>query len=56
MAVAMDLKLRACPRCKGDIYKGEDEYGTYWECIQCGYVEYEKGKEVEDEEDISCAP
>ena len=30
------FKLRGCPRCHGDLYAGEDIYGIYLSCIQCG--------------------
>lgn len=32
------LKLRACPRCSGDILPGTDVYGDYQKCLQCGYL------------------
>lgn len=32
------LKLKSCPRCKGDVRIDRDEYGWYEECLQCGYV------------------
>lgn len=32
-------KLRACPRCEGDVFIDKDEeQGTWYEqCLQCGY-------------------
>ena len=27
--------IKACPRCKGDLYEGTDIYGTYVCCLQC---------------------
>jgi hypothetical protein len=30
------LSLKACPRCKGDLYLDSDAYGTYRKCLQCG--------------------
>ncbi len=27
--------LKACPKCKGDLYDGSDIYGTYVCCLQC---------------------
>jgi len=30
------FKLQGCPRCHGDLYIGEDIYGVYLNCIQCG--------------------
>lgn len=29
--------LRACPRCHGDLCTGDDVYGPYITCLQCGY-------------------
>ena len=33
------LKLKACPRCKGDLHSHRDMYGSYDECLQCGYMQ-----------------
>ena len=30
--------LKQCPRCNGDIGIGEDQYGSYTYCLQCGYM------------------
>ena len=30
------FKLRGCPKCHGDLYVGEDIYGAYLSCVQCG--------------------
>ena len=30
------FKLRGCPKCHGDLYLGEDIYGPYLSCVQCG--------------------
>ena len=27
--------LKACPRCKGDLYESSDIYGSYVCCLQC---------------------
>ena len=32
------LELKACPRCKGDLHTNRDMYGSYKQCIQCGYM------------------
>jgi len=32
------LKLKSCPRCKGDVLLDRDQYGWYHYCLQCGYV------------------
>jgi hypothetical protein len=31
------LRLKSCPRCKGDIFIDRDHLGWYEQCIQCGY-------------------
>ena len=28
--------LKACPRCKGDLYQETDRFGRYVSCAQCG--------------------
>ena len=33
------LELKACPRCKGDMHANRDMYGSYKECLQCGYMQ-----------------
>lgn len=30
--------LKACPKCKGDLFLDEDHYGKFKTCIQCGYI------------------
>ena len=30
------FKLRGCPKCHGDLFLGEDIYGKYLSCVQCG--------------------
>ena len=37
MRVGM-MRLKGCPRCKGDIVVERDHWGWYEECIQCGYL------------------
>ena len=34
----MVVRLRACPRCSGDMHLRSDHYGEYRECFQCGHV------------------
>ncbi|MEG3594382.1 MAG: hypothetical protein VX355_02700 [Chloroflexota bacterium] len=34
------LRFKGCPRCKGDINKNSDTYGSYLECLQCGHMVY----------------
>jgi DNA-directed RNA polymerase subunit M/transcription elongation factor TFIIS len=33
------LTLKGCPRCKGDLHSNRDMYGSYRECLQCGYMQ-----------------
>ena len=39
MEVTRMLKLKACPRCKGDLHGNRAMYGSYDECLQCGYMQ-----------------
>ncbi len=32
------LKLRSCPKCRGDLCVDRGVYGWYERCIQCGYL------------------
>jgi len=32
------FRLKACPRCKGDLVFEQDHWGWYEQCIQCGYL------------------
>ena len=32
------LSLKACPRCRGDLHTNRDLYGSYSQCLQCGYM------------------
>jgi len=27
-----------CPKCRGNMYTSVDYYGSYEECLQCGYI------------------
>ena len=40
------LRLKGCPRCKGDILIDRDHLSWYEQCIQCGYL---RDFEVSDE-------
>jgi hypothetical protein len=31
------FRLKACPRCRGDLREDRDKYGNYATCLQCGY-------------------
>jgi len=32
------VNFKSCPRCKGDMHVNTDMYGTYRECLMCGYM------------------
>ncbi len=32
------IKLKACPKCHGDMTLGKDQYGSYLSCLQCGSI------------------
>jgi hypothetical protein len=32
------LKVKSCPRCNGDVVRGNDQYGWFEECLQCGHI------------------
>lgn len=31
------MKLKSCPRCRGDVIVDWDHHGGYEQCLQCGY-------------------
>ncbi len=35
-ATRKSLKLKACPRCGGDVCRMRDTFGVYHQCAQCG--------------------
>jgi len=35
------FRLKACPRCRGDLRQDRDKYGEYSVCMQCGYHQSE---------------
>ena len=32
------LYLKSCPKCRGDMYLEQDNYGRYRQCLQCGFI------------------
>jgi len=30
-------RMKYCPKCGGDCYLDQDEYGEYWHCFQAGH-------------------
>ena len=40
---------KACTRCRGDLLKIQDIYGTYLSCLQCGHVIEDSRKQLDSE-------
>ncbi len=39
----MPMKSRVrshCPKCSGNLFPDTDRFGSYEQCLQCGYVRY----------------
>ncbi|MFH0941687.1 MAG: hypothetical protein V1823_01505 [Chloroflexota bacterium] len=34
----MTIRLKGCPKCRGDVRIDRDEYGWFEQCIQCGHT------------------
>ena len=32
------IKFKGCPKCGGDLQLGDDRYGMFLNCLQCGYL------------------
>ena len=32
------VRLKDCPRCRGDVIASQDVYGVFTQCLQCGHV------------------
>lgn len=32
------IYFSACPRCRGDLTIGQDSYGSFVSCLQCGFM------------------
>jgi len=32
------LKVKGCPKCKGDMFVDRDRYGWYEQCLHCGHL------------------
>jgi hypothetical protein len=53
------LRLKSCPRCKGDLLIDRDHISWYEQCFQCGYqhdldISYEaKGNGKKDIDNVS---
>ena len=38
MSEITTMKLKSCPRCRGDIRITSDMYGAFKQCLQCGFI------------------
>jgi hypothetical protein len=47
--------FKKCPRCSGDLYEEEDQYGSFVTCMQCGFSKDIHNK-LTDPGSISLAP
>ena len=43
------FKLRGCQKCHGDLFLGEDIYGAYFSCVQCGRYYAVSAESVRDD-------
>ena len=32
------IYFSACPKCRGDLTIGQDSYGSFISCLQCGFM------------------
>ena len=32
------IYFKSCPKCRGDLTLGQDTYGTFISCLQCGFM------------------
>ena len=32
------IYFKACPKCHGDLTMGQDGYGSFVSCLQCGFM------------------
>ena len=32
------INLKSCTKCRGDMYLEKDSYGSFWQCLQCGFL------------------
>ena len=32
------IYFKSCPRCHGDLTTGQDAYGSFISCLQCGFM------------------
>ena len=32
------IRLKDCPKCRGDLVFRQDQYGSFFSCVQCGLI------------------
>jgi DNA-directed RNA polymerase subunit M/transcription elongation factor TFIIS len=32
------IRLKDCPKCRGDLMFYQDQYGSFFSCVQCGLI------------------
>jgi len=40
------ILFKSCNKCGGDLCHNEDQYGAYWQCLQCAYLVEVNGAEA----------
>ena len=50
------ITFKGCPKCAGDLYSGEDMYGKFLNCLQCGYLKDLLADNRSDNTDASTEP
>jgi hypothetical protein len=43
------IYFKGCPRCQGDMNTCWDQYGRYFQCLQCGFIPYPQNTIVTQE-------
>jgi hypothetical protein len=43
------IYFKCCPRCQGDMNTCWDQYGKYFQCLQCGFIPYPQNAIVTQE-------
>ena len=45
--MSSSIRLRGCPRCRGDLFLEHDPLGRSLSCLQCGYTRWLEPAESE---------
>lgn len=38
VSISRSILFKSCDKCGGDLCRNEDQYGAYWQCLQCAYL------------------